>query len=63
MKQLLKVQIHVVKRGCALYEEEGQVVLLGVFNTRVGKSSKLNDVLGIFGEVKCSMCVVGRFHF
>ncbi len=39
-----------------MYEEEGQVVLLGDFNTRVGKSSKLNDVLGIFGEVKCSMC-------
>ena len=33
-------------------KERGQVVLLGDFNARVGKSSELDDVIGMFGERK-----------
>ncbi len=32
----------------------GQVVLLGDFNARVGKSSELDDVIGMLGEGKCN---------
>ena len=35
-------------------KERGQVVLLGDFNARVGKSSELDDVIGMFGEGKCN---------
>ena len=31
-------------------KERGQVVLLGDFNARVGRSSELDDVIGMFGE-------------
>ena len=34
-------------------KERGQVVLLGDFNARMGKSSELDDVIGMFGEGKC----------
>ena len=35
-------------------KERGQVVLLGDFNARVGKSSELDDVIGMLGEGKCN---------
>ena len=35
-------------------KERGQVVLLGDFNASVGKSSKLDDVIGMCGEGKCN---------
>ena len=36
-------------------KERGPVVLLGDFNARVGKSSELDDVIGMFGKVKCNV--------
>ncbi len=35
-------------------KERGQVVLLGDCNARVGKSSELDDIIGMFGEGKCN---------
>ena len=36
------------------YEQKGRVVLLGYFNARVGKSTDVDDVIGIFGEDTCN---------
>ena len=33
--------------------QKGRVVLLGDFNARVGKSTDVDDVIGIFGEDTC----------
>ena len=39
---------HVSKVGG--YLQSSMVVLLGDFNARVGKSSQVDDVIGMFGE-------------
>ena len=39
-----------LKEDVLAFREKGQVVLLGDFNARVGKSYDLDDVIGIFGE-------------
>ena len=36
-------------------KERGQVVLLGDFNARVGKSSQFEDATGKFREGKCNV--------
>ena len=36
------------------YQQKGKVVLLGDFNARVGKSTDVDDVIGIFGEDTCN---------
>ena len=43
-----------LKEDVLRMKERGQVVLLGDFNARVGKSSELDDVIGMFGEGKCN---------
>ena len=43
-----------LKEDVLRMKERGQVVLLGDFNARVGKSSELDDVIGMFGERKCN---------
>ena len=50
-----------LKEDVLCMKERGQVVLLGDFNARVGKSSELDDVIGMFGEGKCN--VSGNFLF
>ena len=39
-----------MKGGCAWIQTEGWVVILGDFNARVGRSSAVDDVIGMFGE-------------
>ena len=36
------------------FKQKGKVVLLGDFNARVGKSSQVDDVIGMFGEDTCN---------
>ena len=43
-----------LKEDVLRMKERGQVVLLGDFNARVGRSSELDDVIGMFGERKCN---------
>ena len=43
-----------LKEDVLRMKERGQVVLLGDFNATVGKSSELDDVIGMFGEGKCN---------
>ena len=43
-----------LKEDVLRMKERGQVVLLGDFNARVGRSSELDDVIGMFGEGKCN---------
>ena len=43
-----------LKEGVLSFREKGQVVLLGDFNTRVGRSVEVDDVIGMFGEDTCN---------
>ena len=43
--------------------EKGQVVLLGDFNARVGRSVEVDDVIGIFGEDTCNASVYRLISF
>ena len=36
------------------FMQNGRVVLLGDFNARVGKSTDVDDVIGMFGEETCN---------
>ena len=36
------------------FKQKGKVVLLGDFNARIGKSSQVDDVIGMFGEDTCN---------
>ena len=36
------------------FSAKGKVVLLGDFNTRVGRSVDLEDVIGLIGEPTCN---------
>ena len=36
------------------FREKGQVVLLGDFNARVGRSVEVDDMIGMFGEDTCN---------
>ena len=43
-----------MKEDVLEYQQKGRVVLLGDFNARVGKSTDVDDVIGIFGEDTCN---------
>ena len=43
-----------LKEDVLEYQQKGRVVLLGDFNARVGKSTNVDDVIGIFGEDTCN---------
>ena len=36
------------------FKQKGRVVLLGDFNARVGRSTDVDDVIGMFGEETCN---------
>ena len=36
------------------FKQKGRVVLLGDFNARVGRSTDVDDVIGMFGEEICN---------
>ena len=36
------------------FMQKGRVVLLGDFNARVGRSTDVDDVIGMFGEETCN---------
>ena len=38
------------------------MVLLGDFNTRVGKSVEMDDVIGMFGEDTCSARLISFWN-
>ena len=46
--------LHSVKEDVLSFREKGQVVLLGDFNARVGRSVEVDDVIGMFGEDTCN---------
>ena len=39
-----------LKEDVLTFKQKGKVVLLGDFNARVGRSSEVDDVIGMFGE-------------
>ena len=41
------------------FKQKGRVVLLGDFNARVGRSTDVDDVIGIFGEETSMLVVTG----
>ena len=43
-----------LKEDVLSFREKGQVVLLGDFNARVGRSVDVDDVIGMFGEDTCN---------
>ena len=43
-----------LKEDVLSFREKGQVVLLGDFNARVGRSVEVDDVIGMFGEDTCN---------
>ena len=43
-----------LKEDVLSFREKGNVVLLGDFNTRVGRSAQINDVIGMIGEDTCN---------
>ena len=45
---------NLLKEDVLTFKQKGKVVLLGDFNARVGKSSEVDDVIGMFGEETCN---------
>ena len=43
-----------LKEDVLTFKQKGKVVLLGDFNAEVGKSSEVDDVIGMFGEETCN---------
>ena len=43
-----------LKEDVLSFKEKGKVVLLGDFNSKVGRSVQTDDVIGIFGEDTCN---------
>ena len=43
-----------LKEDVLTFKQKGKVILLGDFNARVGKSSEVDDVIGMFGEETCN---------
>ena len=43
-----------LKEDVLSFREKGQVVLLGDFNARIGRSVEVDDVIGMFGEDTCN---------
>ena len=48
------VVIRGLNKTYLVFMEKGKVVLLGNFNTRVGLSAQLDDMVGMFGENTCN---------
>ena len=42
---------NLLKEDVLTFKQKGKVVLLGDFNARVGRSSEVDDVIGMFGEM------------
>ena len=45
---------NLLKEDVLNLKQKGKVVLLGDFNARVGRSSEVDDVIGMFGEETCN---------
>ena len=45
---------NLLKEDVLTFKQKGKVVLLGDFNARVGRSSEVDDVIGMFGEETCN---------
>ena len=45
---------NLLKEDVLTFKQKGKVVLLGNFNARVGRSSEVDDVIGMFGEETCN---------
>ena len=45
---------NLLKEDVLTFKQKGKIVLLGDFNARVGKSSEVDDVIGMFGEEICN---------
>ena len=45
-----------LKEDVLSFGEKGKFVLLGDFNTKVGRSTQIDDVGGMFGENTCNAC-------
>ena len=43
-----------LKEDVLTFKQKGKVVLLGDFNARVGKSSQIDDMIGMLGEDTCN---------
>ena len=43
-----------LKEDVLTFKQKGKVVLRGDFNARVGRSSEVDDVIGMFGEETCN---------
>ena len=43
-----------LKEDVLTFKQKGKIVLLGDFNARVGKSSQVDEVIGMFGEETCN---------
>ena len=43
-----------LKEDVLSFREKGQIVLLGDFNARDGRSVEVDDVIGMFGEDTCN---------
>ena len=52
-----------LKEDVLSFREKGKVVLLGDFNARVGRSTQLDDMVGMFGENMCNVNVSGNRLF
>ena len=37
-----------------MFQSKGRVLLLGDFNARIGKSIRVDDVIGMLGEASCN---------
>ena len=51
---LRTVQVFLLWIVVLSFKEKGKVVLLGDFSARVGRSTQLDDVVGMFGENTCN---------
>ena len=48
---------NLLKEDVLTFKQKGKVVLLGDFNARVGRSSEVDDVIGVFGEETICLAV------
>ena len=55
VKPLLTIVITYLRKMSILtFKQKGKVVLLGDFNARIGRSSEVDDMIGMFGEETCN---------
>ena len=53
IKQLGTDRFNLLEEDICMFQSKGRVLLLGVFNARVGKSEDVGNVIGMFGENTC----------